>query len=73
LIVCVCSVLRLLVTANVVSISPIFVPLMMEEIRPSETSVFTRGTRRNIQEDDILHRHRRENVKPYIALTGGAL
>jgi hypothetical protein len=26
-----------------------------------------------IQEDDILHSHRRENLKSYIALTGRAL
>jgi hypothetical protein len=26
----------------------------------------TRGTRRNIPEDTILHSHRRENLKPYI-------
>jgi hypothetical protein len=26
-----------------------------------------------IPEDDILHSHRRENLKPYIALTGWAL
>jgi hypothetical protein len=32
----------------------------------SETSVFTRATRSNIQEDTILHSHRRENLKSYI-------
>jgi hypothetical protein len=26
-----------------------------------------------IPEDDILHSHRRENLKPYIALTGWIL
>jgi hypothetical protein len=31
------------------------------------------ATRRNIPEDDILHSHRRENLKSYIALTGWAL
>jgi hypothetical protein len=29
----------------------------------------TRATRRNIPEDTILHSHRRENLKPYIALS----
>jgi hypothetical protein len=36
------SVRRLLVTADVVHSSPIFVNLMMEELRSSETSVFRR-------------------------------
>jgi hypothetical protein len=31
---------------------------------------FTRLIRRNIADDDILHSHRRENLKSYIALTG---
>jgi hypothetical protein len=35
--------------------------------------VLTRDTRRNIPEDDILHSHRLENLKSYIALTGWAL
>jgi hypothetical protein len=54
------SVRRLLVTASVVPSSPILVTLMKE----------ARTTRRNIPEDAILHNHRRENHKCYIALTG---
>jgi hypothetical protein len=29
-----------------------------------------RPTRRHVTEDDILHSHRRENLKSYITLTG---
>jgi hypothetical protein len=67
------SLLRLLVTANIVPSSPILVTLMMMAISFSETSVLTRATRRNIPEDGILHSHRREKLKSYIALTGWAL
>jgi hypothetical protein len=35
--------------------------------------VLTRAKRRNIPEDAILHSHRRENLKSYIALTGWTL
>jgi hypothetical protein len=54
--------------ANVLS-SSILVTLMMEAQNSSETSVLTRTTRRNITEDDILHSHRRENLKSYMSLT----
>jgi hypothetical protein len=63
----------LLVTCNVVPGSSILVTLMMEAVLSYETSVLTRATRRNIPEDSIIHSHRRENFKSYIALTGWAL
>jgi hypothetical protein len=55
-----------LVTANVVPTSPILVTLVMEALRLSETFVHTGATRRNTPEDNILHSHRRENLKSYI-------
>jgi hypothetical protein len=67
------SVLELLVIANVIPSSLILFTLMMKAIRSYETSVLTRVTRRHIIEDSILHSHRRENLKSYIALTGWAL
>jgi hypothetical protein len=61
------SVLRLLVTANVL-ISAILAILMMVALSSFETSVHTKTTRRNITEDAILHSHRRENLKFYTHL-----
>jgi hypothetical protein len=66
------SVRQLLVTANVPS-SPILVTLMMEALSSSDTSVLRIATWHNIQDDDILHSHRRENLKSYIALIGWTL
>jgi hypothetical protein len=67
------SVLRLVVTANVVPTSLILVTLIMEEQSSYEMSPLTRGTRRHIPEDAFLHSHCRENLRSYIALTGWAL
>jgi hypothetical protein len=57
----------LLVTANVVPNSPILATLLMEASVSSETSVLTRATRRNIQEDSIL-RNPSNATKPVVIL-----
>jgi hypothetical protein len=62
------SELQLLVTANAVTSLLILFILIMEAIRSSETLVLTRATWHHIPEDGILHSHRRENLKTYIAI-----
>jgi hypothetical protein len=37
--------------------------LKMEATRSSETSVYNKPTWRHVPEDDIVHNHRRENLK----------
>jgi hypothetical protein len=64
---------QLLITANVVPSSLMFLTLMIEAICSSETSLHTRATRRQILEDGMLHNHRREILKSCGELTGWAL
>jgi hypothetical protein len=52
-------------TAKFVPSSPILVTMMMEALSSSETLILTRIRGRNIPEDDILHSHRRKNLKSY--------
>jgi hypothetical protein len=67
------SELRVLLAANLVPSSPSLFTLMTDVEHSSETSVLTRTTRHNIQEDGILHSHRREILKSHIPLTGWAV
>jgi hypothetical protein len=57
------------IEANFLPSSPILVTLMMEELSSFETPFLITVTRRNIPEYGILHSHRRENLKSYIAWT----
>jgi hypothetical protein len=60
----------LLVTANVISSSPILVTLMNVALRSSETSILTRAKQRNIPEDNILHGHTRGNLNSFVIYIG---
>jgi hypothetical protein len=62
-----------LFTGNVVLSLAILSIRMIVVIPFSETSVLTKAIRRRIPEDGILHSECRENLKPYMSLTGWAL
>jgi hypothetical protein len=64
------SLQQLLVTAKVVPSSLIVITQMIQAICSSEMSVSTTATRLKIPEDDVLHSHRYEDFKSYVALTG---
>jgi hypothetical protein len=64
-----CSMLQLLVTANVPS-SLILVTLMMEAIRSSESSVH-KGHMASRPKHGILHSHNREKLKSYVDENSG--
>jgi hypothetical protein len=62
-----------LVTVKVGLSTLILFTSKMKAVRSSETSNLKRAARRHNTEDGILHSHRRDNVKYYIALTGSVL
>jgi hypothetical protein len=50
---------------SIIFVGVIYFTMKMEETRSSETSVYNKPTVRHIQEDGILHSHRRENLRSY--------